>query len=550
MADGGGWRGLIAEAEPVGLSLAGADLAGPSPLEGPAEVEALRALGHRMVDDALDGYAAMSDGAAAGPVWRPMPDALRASFRSDPLPRAGGGSAEAAYADYRARVAPHAVGNRHPRFLGWVHGGGTALGALADLAAAGLNANLGGRDHAPVEVEREVVRWSAEVLGMPPGASGLLTSGASMANLVGVLVARERALGPWGVRAGGVAAAVAASGRGRLVAYASEAAHLCVGRALDLAGLGSDALRLVPADAAGRVRVDRLSGMLEADRAAGLRPFLVVGTAGAVDTGAVDDLGALADLCAREGDLWFHVDAAIGGAAVLSPALRDLFGGIGRADSVAFDWHKLAGVPYEAGCVVVRDAAAHRAAFARDPGGSASYLRSGAAEGGGDAGGRSRGLAGSAGEPWPVDLGPELSRGFRALKVWLSLKAYGADRIGAAAERCCALARRLGEAVAAEPALEPLAPVALNVVVFRHRALGDAGQEALAAGLQEAGGPVLSTTRVPTWDGGERGPARVALRACFANHRAGAADADAVVPAVLAAAASMTTAGRAGGGAA
>jgi glutamate/tyrosine decarboxylase-like PLP-dependent enzyme len=293
-----------------------------------------------------------------------------------------------------------------------------------------------------------------------------------------------------------------------LTGYASAAVHLCVSRAFDMAGLGSESLRLVPCDAAGAIKLTDLRTRIAADRSAGCKPFLVVGTAGSVDTGAIDDLRGLADICAAE-ELWFHVDGAFGAVAMLSPALRPLFAGMERADSVGFDFHKWAQVPYDAGCIVVRSAAAQRAAFAPQ----AAYLRR-----------ATRGLA--AGEPWPVDLGPELSRGFRALKVWMTLKTYGADRIGRVAERCCSLARRLAAAVDAQPALARVGPVVLNIVCFRYAAGDDATQAAIAADLQEAGDVVLSTTTL----GGQ-----TVLRAAFVNHRTNEADVDGIVPAVLAA---------------
>jgi glutamate/tyrosine decarboxylase-like PLP-dependent enzyme len=464
--------------------------AGPS--LDPEDWSALRALGHRMLDDLFDDLAGLRD----GPVWRPMPDDIRAGFAA-PLPRAGA-DAGAVYDAYRRLIAPYGVGNRHPQFLGWVHGGGTAVGMLAELLAGGLNANCGGRDHAPIACERQVVRWAAEMLGLPADSAGLVVTGTSAANLIAVLVARTAALGAE-VRRTGVGAA-------RLAAYASQAAHLCVARALDMAGIGSDALRLLPCDAAGRMQVAALAAAIAADRAAGHTPFLVVGTAGSVDTGATDDLAALAALCARH-RLWFHVDAAFGAVAMLSAALRPLFAGMERADSVAFDFHKWAQVPYDAGCIVVRDPAAQRAAFARH----ATYLSR-----------HARGLA--AGEPWPVDLGPELSRGFRALKVWMTLSAYGADRIAGVVEQCCGLAQRLAATIGAEPRLALAAPVALNIVCFRLADGDDALQAAIAADLQEAGEVVLSTTVLH---------GQTVLRAAFVNHRTEARDVDAIVPAVL-----------------
>jgi glutamate/tyrosine decarboxylase-like PLP-dependent enzyme len=250
-----------------------------------------------------------------------------------------------------------------------------------------------------------------------------------------------------------------------------------------------------------------LSAAVAHDRAAGRQPFLVVGTAGSVDTGAVDDLAAISTFCKAEG-LWFHVDGAFGAMAALAPARRPLLAGMDQADSLAFDFHKWAQVPYDCGCILVRDPARQTDAFAQ----SADYLRR-----------ESRGLAG--GQPWPCDLGPDLSRGFRALKVWMTLRAYGTERLGEVVEQCCALATRLGARIDAEPELERLAPIPLNIVCFRVRGRDDAFNAALVADLHEEGSFAPSTTRV----GGH-----LAIRAAIVNHRTRAADVDALVDAVLA----------------
>ena len=249
----------------------------------PQDWPALRAQAHRMLDDMLDHMQA----AGEGPVWRPAPEAVRRSFLA-PLPREPQ-ALEAAHEDFRRTVLPYGVGNAHPRFFGWVHGGGNVAGALAEMLAAGLNANLGGRDQTPVEVERQVTRWMAELFDFPATASGLFVTGASMANLIALLVARTAALGPDSRRQG-----VAASGAG-LRAYASSMAHSCIAKAMEMAGLGSDALRCIAVDVQGRMDTAALREAVAQDRAAGLAPFLVVGTAGGVDTGAVDDLAALAE---------------------------------------------------------------------------------------------------------------------------------------------------------------------------------------------------------------------------------------------------------------
>jgi len=461
----------------------------------PRDWTAFRDDAHRMLDDMIDHLETIRD----RPVWSKMPTEIRRGFEH-PLPRSGR-ELSAVHAEFMETILPYGVGNAHPRFMGWVHGGGTPVGMIGEMVAAGLNANLGGRDHAPIEVERQVVRWAAGLFGLPETASGLLVTGASIANFIAVLIASRAALGSE-VRKTGV------SGH-PLIAYASAAVHGCVPRALDMAGLGTGALRSIPVDAAGRINTAALADAVARDRTAGLRPFLVVGSAGTVDTGAIDDLPALARFCRREG-LWFHVDGAIGALGVLSPALRPRFAGLNEADSVAFDFHKWGQIPYDAGCIVVRDGAAQRCAFAAD----AAYLQR-----------EARGLAGGA--PWPCDLGPDLSRGFRALKVWYTIKVLGADRLGAMIARTCDLARHLARRIEREAELEAMAPVALNIVCFRYRFAADRDRQTaeLAADVQESGLAVLSTTRL----GDE-----TVLRCAIVNHRSRAGDMDALIDAVLA----------------
>jgi glutamate/tyrosine decarboxylase-like PLP-dependent enzyme len=466
----------------------------------PENWDELRALAHRALDDTFDALRDLRDGRP----WREIPAAVRASLGDDALPAAPSDAADV-YAQFAERIAPYAVDNRHPRFFGWVHGAGTGVGVLADVLAAGMDANVGGRDHAAVEVERRVIRWWCEVFGFPASASGVLTTGSSMANLIALLVARRAAAGA-DVRTGGLATA------GALRGYASSEVHTSVARAFDVAGLGSGALRSVGIDARRRLDVAALRVAIDADRALGAVPFCIVGTAGSAGTGAVDDLAALADLAHDEG-LWFHVDGAFGALAQLAPAERALVAGIERADSIAFDLHKWLHVPYDAGAVIVRDGALHASTFADH----APYLTRTA-----------RGAA--AGEPWFTDFTPELSRGFRALKVWFTMKTYGLARFGELIARQCAMARALGERIARTPGLELLAPVTLNIVCFRYTAPGldaaatNALNAAIAVDLQERGIAVPSTTHV---DG------RLALRMNVMNHRTTPADLDATLDAVL-----------------
>ncbi len=459
----------------------------------PADWDAVRAASHRMLEDMLDYIERIRE----RPVWQPIPDSARAHFH-EALPHAPQ-SIDAVYDEFVRFVLPYATGNVHPGFMGWVHGGGTVAGMLAEMLAAGLNANLGGRDHMPIEVERQIVEWARQMFGFPPGASGLFVTGTSIANFIAVVVARMAALGE-GVRKAGLG-----ESGSLLRAYTSAAAHGCIRKAMDMAGLGADTLRIIPTDAVHRIDVSALRKAIAADRAAGLQPFLVIGSAGTVDIGAIDDLAATAAVC-RDNGLWFHIDGAFGALAVLSPELAPRLAGIERADSIAFDFHKWGQVPYDAGFILTRDGERQRAAFASP----ATYLRH-----------EMRGLA--AGAPWPCDYGPDLSRGFRALKTWFTLKTYGTGQIGAMIAKSCALARYLEARVTAEPDLELTAPAQLNIVCFRYRG-DDAANAAIVADLHEAGIAAPSTT---TLDG------RLVIRAAFVNHRTQACDVDALVDGVL-----------------
>jgi glutamate/tyrosine decarboxylase-like PLP-dependent enzyme len=455
----------------------------------------IRAQGHRMLDDMLDYAANIRD----RPVWKPIPDEVRARFRAG-LPREPADLGDV-YREFTDFIVPYATGNVHPGFMGWVHGGGTAVGMLAEMLAAGLNANLGGRDHIPIEVERQIVEWTRQMFGFPDGASGIFVTGTSMANLMAVLVARTAALGQ-SVRQHGVGEEGA-----QLTAYTSTAAHGCIAKAMDIAGFGSDALRCIATDGAHRIDVAALRTRIALDRKAGLKPFLIVGSAGTVDIGAIDDLAALSALC-REEQLWFHVDGAYGALGILAPALAPRLAGLEHADSIALDFHKWGQVPYDAGFLMVRDGERHRDTFAAP----AAYLRR-----------ETRGLA--AGSPWPCDLGPDLSRGFRALKTWFTLKTFGTERLGAMITRTCALAAYLETRILAEPRLELLAPVQLNIVCFRYRA-ADANtvNGDIVIDIQESGIAAPSTTML----GGQ-----LAIRAAIVNHRTDTRDIDALIAAVL-----------------
>ncbi len=367
---------------------------------------------------------------------------------------------------------PYATGNVHPGFMGWVHGGGTVFGMVAEMLAAGLNSNLGGRDHAAIEVERQVIRWFRDLFGLPDTATGLLVTGTSIANFMAVVVARAAALGPE-VRRAGV-------GGHRLVAYTSSAAHGCVSRAMDMAGLGTDALRIIPANADHQIDVAALRDAVARDKAAQYQPFLVIGTAGTVDIGAIDDLGALARIC-REQGLWFHVDGAFGAMGALSPRIRPALAGIEAADSIAFDFHKWGQVPYDAGLP----------ARARREDGARSVL--------------DRGRLSSTRRSRPRRRTTVAVRSRTGPVAWIPraqglVHDQGAGRgsVGSSHRADVRARARLAERIDREPELERLAPVPLNIVCFRYKFAEHVDREnaALAADLQESGIAAPSTTSV------------------------------------------------------
>lgn len=449
-----------------------------------------------MLDDMFDHMAALRD----QPVWRAPSPKARAAL-DEPLPQSGAALAEV-HDSFLRNILPYGSGNAHPGFMGWVQGGGTAPGMLADMLAAGLNANCGGRNHMAIAVERQVTAWTAQMFRFPEGSSGVFVTGASAANAMGVQLARVRTLGPL-IRDEGLV-----EGGARLVAYAATSAHDCVGRAIELAGIGRRHLRLVPVDSDHRLSVVALCSQLAKDRAEGLQPFLIVGTAGTVDVGAIDPLDQLADVAAAE-DLHFHVDGALGGLGAMSPRVAPRLKGLERADSIALDWHKWGQAPYDAGFFLARDSALHKAAFATD----AAYLRR-----------VERGLAG--GDFWPCDYGPDLSRGFRALKVWFTLKHFGAKALARVVDNSLDLAARLGQHVAQSRELELLAPVTLNIVCFGWRVGDDcdAINAAIVEDLHEDGQVAPSLTRIN---------GRTAIRAAIVNHRTTEADVDLLVDRVL-----------------
>lgn len=471
----------------------------------PADWNALKALGHQMVDDMMDYFATLPE----RPVWQPMPEGIKAHFQQ-PIPHEGE-SAESAYEDFRRDVLPYVMGNTHPRFWAWVMGNGTPLAMLAEMLAAGVNPNMGGASHSGNDVENQVIEWWKEALGYPTEASGLLVSGGSMANLVGLTVARNAHNSGHGrtfdVRQYGVDALPK-----RLILYCSTETHSSVQRAVEMLGLGNQSIRFIPCNDAYQIDIDALEAAITQDHAAGLQPWCIVGNGATTNTGSIDDLNRLAEIAERE-NLWFHVDGAFGALAALATELRPLTSGMERADSLAFDLHKWFYAPFEAGCVLIRNREQHRNAFTLTP----DYLIHG-----------ERGIA--AGKDWFSDYGIQLTRGFRALKIWMMIKAEGIDKYGRIIQQNVDQARYLVKLIEATPELEILAPVALNIVCFRFKAGGmaDAGLDELNHELlvrvQESGVAIVTGTKIH---------GRQAIRMCNSNYRSRYEDFDLLVREVV-----------------
>jgi glutamate/tyrosine decarboxylase-like PLP-dependent enzyme len=467
--------------------------------------EEFRTLGHALVDRIADFYAGLP---ARRVTAGETPREVRRLLGDDALPDHGA-PADALLADAASLLFDHSLHNGHPRFWGYITSSAAPIGALGDLLAAAVNPNVGAWALSPAasEIEAQAVRWIAELLGYPTACGGLLVSGGNMANFVGVLAARRAKLPP-DVRADGLRAATA-----RPVLYASTETHTWVQKAADLFGFGLDAVRQVPTDAERRMDADALARQVRADREAGLFPFVVVGTAGSVSVGAVDPLREIAALC-RAHDLWLHVDGAYGAIAAVLPEAPDALHALGEADSLAVDPHKWLYAPLEAGCALVRDPRHLVEAFSFTP----DYYHFAAA-----------------GEEAGVnfyELGPQNSRGFRALKVWLGLRQAGREGIARMVRDDVALAGALHAAVRAHAELEART-CALSIATFRYvpadlRARASAPDvaeylnalnRAVVDALQTGGEAFVSNAVV---DGA------YLLRACIVNFRTTRADVEAL----------------------
>ncbi|MGB0716003.1 MAG: pyridoxal phosphate-dependent decarboxylase family protein [Phycisphaerae bacterium] len=463
----------------------------------PSDWQELREIAHAMVDDMIDYVRDVRQ----RPAWH-SPSSDSRALLSAPVPRHGKPLAEV-YDEFKQAILPYPTGNIHPRFWGWVMGNGTPVGMLADLLGGAMNCHVSGYDQSATLVEKQVIGWLCEVMDFPSDAGGLLVSGGTVANLVGLVIARNSAFGH-GISQTGVA-------RESPVIYASTHVHGWLERSVDLLGFGAQAISTISVDSEHRIDLGALRRSIELDLANGRRPICIVGNAGTVSCGATDDLHALADIAAKFG-IWFHIDGAFGALAKLSPRYRSMVDGLERADSIAFDLHKWGYMQYELGVVLVQNAQMQAASFDFSP----SYLdkfRGGIA-------------------PNPTEFaskGIQLSRGFRALKAWMQFSTYGMDSIGAVIEQNIDQVAYLRQIIAHNPHLEQVGPSAMNVVCFRYVPDGmsdeeiDAFNVELLVRIQEEGVAVPSNARI---DG------VFALRVAHTNHRSQIEDFDILIEAI------------------
>jgi glutamate/tyrosine decarboxylase-like PLP-dependent enzyme len=461
-----------------------------------------------MAGAAVDFLAAYFESLETQPVLIPTTSRAIRERIDEPLPLASA-DFTALLDTVRDVICQYSRHSAHPRMFGYVASPGTAVTAIGHMIAAALNINVTAWRSAPsaADLERLTIDWLKEMLGYPATAGGLLLSGGSMANFAALGAARSAKAGADVVRDG-----VGAVGR-RMCLYVSEESHYSIAKAAGMLGLGESNVRAVRTDDCQHIDLDELERLVAADRTAGHLPFCVVANAGTTATGAVDPLAEVADFARRHG-LWLHVDAAYGGFAALAPSAHHLFEGIEQADSIALDPHKWLYLPVGCGCVLYKDPAAARAAFAH----GADYTRTIGLEND------------EAFAFW--DYGPELTRPFRALDLWLLIKFAGTERLGQAIEENIACAKYFEELVRASDDFEMLAPVELSIFCFRYVPKGftgdlDAFNEGVLVALQRGGSTYLSNARVL---------GRFALRGCVLNYRTTRADMERVLEDVRAAA--------------
>ena len=466
----------------------------------PEDWENLKTLGHKMLDDMVDHLRDIRK----QPVWQQIPNEVKLRFsKSVPIEAE---DRKRIYKEFKENILPYPLGNIHPRFWGWVVGSGTPFGILVDMLTATMNTNVAGGEQIANYVETQVIEWTKEMLGYDLNASGLLVSGASIANLIGLAVARNKKAN-YDIIKHGVQAS-----KKNLTIYGSTEMHGSIDRTIQLLGLGLNSLKKIEVNKKFEIRLNILRNTIEADIKAGYQPICIVGNAGTVNTGSIDDLNALADI-AKEFNMWFHVDGAFGVWCKLSPQSKNLVEGIERADSIAFDFHKWMYINYDVGCVLVRNRKDHFDAF-NFSGDYTAHLERGT----------------GSGETWFSDYGPQLSRGFRALKIWMTIKENGIKKLGKLIEQNIQQARYLTDLIKKERKLEILSPTKVNIVNFRYNdEISDVGtlnklNEEILFQLQEQGIAVPSNTMIN---------GIFAIRVAIVNHRSVKDDFEVLVDSVL-----------------
>ncbi len=450
--------------------------------------EEIRRIGYQVIDLIAHYLTSLPN----GPVFQPFPRELAANYLNSSAPKAGE-SAENILEDFAREIVRFPFGNGHPRFYGWVNSPPAVISVFAEALAAAMNPSCAGGNHAAIYVEREVINWFKQIVSFPANSMGLLVSGGSMAALTALATARY-AKCSFDVRKEGLQGA-----HRRLIFYRSGEGHACHQKAIELMGIGHENLRIVPHDSALRMDPSALEAAMVEDRQRGDLPVAVIASAGTVNTGTIDPLDAISDVCARHG-VWLHVDAAYGGPAILTTKYREQLSGLARADSLTLDPHKWMYIPVEAGLVLVRDAEALRRAFSLVP----SYLRTD---------GRTEGVGGL---PWYSEYGFQQTRGFRALKVWMALRYHGVEGYSSSIERDISLAELLRDSLRNDRDFEVFEPQSLSIVCFRfvpqnfghHLDAVDVLNKAILEKVQLGGEAFLSSTVI---DG------KFWLRACVIN---------------------------------
>lgn len=456
--------------------------------------EEFRALGYQAVDMIAEQLA----GIRQAPVRQPMPEIIKTTLMEQLLPQFGT-APEALLDRFAQEVQPYPMGNSSPRFMGWVNSTAAPLGMIADMLAAALNPSVAGGDHAATYVEHAVLTWMKDIMGYPHTAGGVLTSGGSVANLV-CLGAMRHAITQQQDRTSGFYTSTAP-----YIIYISTEGHSCIQKAVEILGFGSQNIRKIPVDEAFRFDIAALRQQIIADRQAGLHPACVAASAGTVNTGAIDPLDEIADLCASEG-LWFHIDGSYGGAGIMAEQTTGLYRGIERADSLAIDQHKWLFIPVECGCALVKDAALMRDSYSLVP----SYLRD------------DRSL------PWFSEFGIQQSRGFRALKLWMVMQQVGVAGYREIISQNITLTQILSQKIASRPDFELVATGPLSVACFRYMPAGvqdvDAFNRALVPIIQNSGQAFITSAELN---------GRPVLRSCIVNFRTTESDLDALLQAVV-----------------